>query len=194
MSPPSEPPEDKRSRHHADLEESFFAPARDGLRERLQQTARARVEEMESLAGVSGIEDVAVLEKLVVLGIGHEALAALTLYPLVAVAWADGRVDRKERQTVLAAALECGLEPDGVSYHLLEDWLAHPPDTLLLGAWQGFVQELSRRVTPEWRATFAREILSRARAVANATGGFLALDKTSSREQTVLNELRAAFA
>lgn len=204
MSPPDDKPSspasdpsagsDAGARLRTDLENHFFGAARDGLRERLRDVARTRIEQMESLAEISGIEDVEVLEKLVFLGIGHEALAALTLYPLVAVAWADGRVDGRERHAVLDAALECGLERRGVSYALLEDWLKQQPDGVLLAAWQSFVNELSGRVTPEWRATFQREILTRARAVANATGGFLALDKTSNSEQRVLDMLHAAFA
>ena len=188
MSEPSKPAKDES--HRTDLEDSFFAGARGGLREQLREVERSRVEQMESLARVSGIADVAVLEKLAVLGLGHETLAALTLYPLVAVAWADGHVDRRERETVLNAAVECDLERDGVSYKLLGDWLKHPPDALLLRAWKGFVRELARQLTPEFRATFEHELLRRARAVANATGGFLALDKTSSSEQRVLDELR----
>jgi hypothetical protein len=48
-------------------------------------------------------------------------------------------------------------------------------------------------VTPEWRVVFAREFLARAHAVADASGGFLALDKTSGVEQQLLDELRGAF-
>ena len=179
--------------HRSDLEDSFFSGARDGLRERLREVADTRVEQMESLAKISGIADIELLEKLVVLGIDQETLAALTLYPLVAVAWADGVVDRRERETVLKAAVECGLERGGVSHDLLEDWLEHAPEPLLLRAWQGFVRELAQQVTPDFRATFERELLRRARAVANATGGFLALDKTSSSEQRVLEQLRKSF-
>ena len=39
----------------------------------------------------------------------------------------------------------------------------------------------------------ARELLARAHAVADASGGFLALDKTSSVERQVLEELRGVF-
>jgi hypothetical protein len=192
MGKPTDPTGD--ASHRSDLEDSFFAPARTGLRERLQEVERTRVEEMESLAEVSGIQDVTVLEKLVVLGLSHETLAALTLYPLVAVAWADGQVDKRERETVLTGAAECGLEPGSVSYQLLADWMEHPPDALLLTAWQGFVRELARQLTPDWKTTFERELLRRAQDVANATGGFLALDKTSSEEQRILEELRNSFA
>lgn len=175
------------------LEDKFFRDPRADLRERLREAERDRTRQMETLAEVSGIEDVEVLEKLVVLGIRSETLAALTLYPLVAVAWADGHVDRHERDAVLRGAEECGLAPGSVGYDLISSWLTERPDAVLLGAWRGFAAGLARRVTPEWRVVFARELLARAHAVADASGGFLALEKTSSAERRVLEELRGAF-
>jgi tellurite resistance protein len=136
---------------------------------------------------------VEVLEKLVALGVRSETLAALTLYPLVAVAWADGKVDRHERDAVLRAARECGLKPEGISYDLLASWLDQQPDAVLLAAWTSLVREICRQAEPEWRVIFAQELLTRAGAVADASGGFLALDKTSDEEQVVLDQLRAAF-
>jgi len=181
--------EDRR----AELEDSFFAKPRDGLRERLREAEQNRTRQMETLAEVSGIEDVEVLEKLVLLGIRSETLAALTLYPLVAVAWADGDVDRHEREAVLRGAEARGVAPGSVAYDLIAGWLAERPDALLLPAWRALVGELVGRLTPEWRVVFAREFLARAQAVADASGGFLALDKTSSIERRLLDDLRAAF-
>jgi tellurite resistance protein len=183
---------DDRS-HHDHLEASFFGDAHDDLRERLRAAERTRTEQMASLAAVSGIDDVAVLEKLVILGVRGETLAALTLYPLVAVAWADGKVDRREREAVLRGAQECGVEADSVSHGLLCSWLEQRPDAVLLAAWRSLVHEICRQVDPDWRSTFERELLSRAHAVADASGGFLALEKTSSAEQRVLDTLRRAF-
>lgn len=180
--------------HRRDLEEGFFHPVRPELRSRIRDAERARSEQMAALADASGITDVPMLEKLVLLGVGSEALAALTLYPLVSVAWADGRVQRAERRTVLAAAEECGLKPDSSSHQLLVDWLDHaPPDRVLHDAWAGLVRELCAEMEDPQRADFRDEILTRTRAVANASGGFLGLGKTSRVEQEVLDELQAAF-
>ena len=54
------------------------------------------------------VADDAVLEKLANFGMDASTLAALSLAPLVLVAWADGEVDAKERDAVLAAAAEVG--------------------------------------------------------------------------------------
>jgi tellurite resistance protein len=193
MSPPDDSPPDDRSSHHRDLDDSFFRKPRAELLERLRGAERTRTQQMETLAEVSGIDDVGVLEKLVLLGIRSETLAALTLYPLVAVAWADGKVDRREREAVLRGAAECGVEPGSVSHDLLAGWLEERPDSVLLSAWQGLVGELARQVDAEWRVVFARELLGRAQAVAEASGGFLALEKTSADEQSVMDRLRSAF-
>jgi hypothetical protein len=190
---PAKPGGNGDTERRSALEDSFFSRPRAELRERLRAAERARTQQMEGLAEVSGIGDPDVLERLTLLDIRGETLAALTLYPLVAVAWADGSVDRYERETVLRGARECGIHPDSVSYELLADWLEHPPDDLLLAAWKAYVAELSTKVSDSFRDTFEHEILARARAVANASGGFLALDKTSGSEQKVLDTLTSAF-
>ena len=180
--------------HRRELEEGFFSPVRRELRTRIRDAERSRSERMFALADASGITNVSMLEKLVAFGVGSEALAALTLYPLIAVAWADGRVDRGERQTALAASEECGLKPDSHSYRLLVEWLDHaPPDRLLREAWVSVVGELCAEMGDDQREDFRGEILARTRAVANATGGFLGLGKISRVEQQVLDELFAAF-
>ena len=181
------------SREQEDLESSFFRDDRGPLRDRLRAAERTRTEQMETLAEVSGIDDVEVLEKLVSLGIRSETLAALTLYPLVAVAWADGHVDRHEVAEVLRGAESCGVREGSVSHELLRGWLEQRPDAVLLEAWRSLAADLANRVEPDWRTVFARELLARAHAVAEASGGFLALEKTSPQEQSLLDELRAAF-
>lgn len=67
------------------------------------------------------------LDKLAGLNIPSETLAAISLVPLVMVAWADGGIDQKERAAVLSAAAEEGLAKGGASYELLGEWLAERP-------------------------------------------------------------------
>jgi uncharacterized membrane protein YebE (DUF533 family) len=63
----------------------------------------------EALAAASGITDDAVLDRLAAFNLGADTLAALSVAPLVVVAWADGGIDDKERSAVLAGAAEAGL-------------------------------------------------------------------------------------
>jgi hypothetical protein len=87
------------------LEESFFAKQNAAVLERMREK-RERDAAIEALSRTSNIADRAILEKLVELGIDAATWAALSLVPLVEVAWADGDVKAKEREAVLAAAHE----------------------------------------------------------------------------------------
>ena len=105
-------------REHA-LEEAFFAQQDQALLRRLRD-AQAKLSKKQTLADASGIADDAVLEKLVTLGVEGSTVAALSLVPLVLVAWADGKVDVRERDAVLAAAAEVGVEERGAGRQLLD--------------------------------------------------------------------------
>ena len=71
------------------LEELFFEKHNRKLAEQLR-AEREQTEAQEGLATLTGIEDEALLETLVGLDLRVETWAALSLLPLVEVAWADG--------------------------------------------------------------------------------------------------------
>ncbi|MCJ2048106.1 hypothetical protein MKK58_26725 [Methylobacterium sp. J-078] len=94
------------------LEDLFFAREEAASRRRdggLLDAQRLR----ETFAEASGITDDTLLRRLTNLGIGPDTLAALMLVPVVAVAWADGKMDDEERGSVLAAAADARLDVDG---------------------------------------------------------------------------------
>ena len=172
------------------LEDAFFARQDSELIRRMRAADPSR-SERERLAEASGLQDEAVLDRLAGLGFGSGTVAALTLVPLVAVAWADGSLDSKERQAVLSAAGESGLAPGAPGHALLQGWLAEAPPPALLAAWTDYV----RALPPEARAGLRPQLLGRARRVAEATGGFLGLTRSvSAEEEAVLGRLEAAFA
>jgi hypothetical protein len=175
------------------LEDSFFAKQEAKLLEKIRAT-RAAEESRESLAQTTGIADSAVLDKLEELGIVSDTIAALSLVPLVAVAWADGTVDDKEHNAVLAAAAEVGVNAEHVGYELLEGWLTERPGSDLVETWKAYIQDLTGSLSPTEKSALRDDLIGRARAVAEATGGFLGLgNKISSEESAVLDELEAAF-
>lgn len=176
------------------LEESFFAKQNEKLRRDLreQQAAKAR---KEALAAASGISDDAVLEQLIALDIAADTVAALALVPLVEVAWADGSIDDKEQAAILTAAEQAGLEKGGASHQLLQSWLAARPDQEVRGAWKDYVNALCNTLSAEPKQALKEQVIGRARAVAEAAGGFLGLgSKISSKEKAVLDELEQAFS
>jgi len=136
-----------------------------------------------------------VLGRLLDLGVGGDTLAALSLVPLVEVAWADGNVDAREREAILAAAAASGLAREGAGGRLLDGWLARAPGSDMLDAWRDYVAGVCATLSGDEKRTFKQELLGRARAVAEAAGGFLGLgDKVSDSERAVLEDLERAFS
>ena len=112
------------------LEEAFFAKQDAVLRKKLAEPAELRAKK-DSYSAVSGITDEAVLDALAKLDVTPETLAALSLVPLVAVAWADGSIDAKERAAVLRAAGDTGLAAGAPGHAMLETWLQSAPPASL---------------------------------------------------------------
>lgn len=178
--------------HRRAFEDSFFPkdpPRAHGDPEHVDEAVRIT----RLLGEISGAEHNAVLEKLDALGISADVLTALSLFPLVSIAWADDHVDPKERIVVLEAAVDAGVTPGDLSHDLLANWLAERPDPRLLEVWKHYVGAVAESLGDEWTRRLEHQILSLCQRVAEATGGFLALDKISSAEYAVLRDLREPF-
>lgn len=170
------------------LEEAFFARHNDELIRRLRAGDPGRTEK-ERLAEVSGLHDDALLERLVALGIRGATFAALSLVPLVAVAWSDGTLGERQREAILGAARGAGLGPEGEQ--LLSGWLSRPPPPELLPAWTDYVHALG----PEARAVLRRQVMDRATGVAESANGLVGLfNGISPSERAVLDRLNAALS
>jgi len=131
----------------ASFEELFFAKQDAKVIAALRQ-AHERKAAIEGLARASNIEDPELLERLVDLGIDARSWTALSLVPLVEVAWADGTIDEKERTAILAAAGEHGLHRTSPGYVLLETFLHDRPDAALFASWGGAMTEFASQLTP----------------------------------------------
>ncbi len=176
------------------LENSFYGLDRQAILDKIARR-KETYDERAALSEVSGIQEGRVLDLLVDLGISAESFAALALVPLIAVAWADGHVDEKEREAVLASAREAGLDTSGLSYLLLSGRLAEPPPEALLAAWSACARMLARTLAPAELADLKDQLLTRARGVAEASRGRLGLGPRVSRaEREVLEQLERAFA
>jgi hypothetical protein len=176
------------------LEEAFFAQQDEALLRRLRE-ADAKKSKKEALFAASGISDDAVLEKLVALGIDGAAVAALSLVPLVLVAWADGDIDAKERGAALSAAVEAGVDRQGAGYQLLERWLTTKPPSNLLATWTDYIHAITATMTEQGKRELKADLLGRARSIAEAAGGILGAGwKTSPAEKDMLARLERAFS
>lgn len=175
------------------LEEEFFRREDEKLLKKLKEKQAAE-SVREALGKATGIANPAVLDKLIALEIRPETATALSIVPLVEVAWADGTLDDKEREAVLAHARASGIAPGSAELALLESWLNRRPEPKLLTAWTLTIHGICQELGPAEIAKLKSTLLDRARAVASASGGVLGLgSKVSSKEAAMLTRLEAAF-
>ena len=174
------------------LEDAFFKKEGEKLKAKLQES-REREAIKKALAESAGIRDEDLLERLCDLKISAETVAALSLVPLVEVAWADGKMDRQEIEAILRAAEESGVKPGSPAYELLDLWTKEPPGPSLIEAWREYIGAVCAELSAEQRWRLEESVVGRAQAVAAAAGGFLGIGKISSEETQVLEALHAPF-
>ena len=174
------------------LEYEFFHRVDDELLARLK--AKLDFEQQEhALADATGIKDEAVLAELVELGISSETIFALSLLPLIRVAWADGKIADKERDAILQAAHSTGHERDTASHHLIDEWLNHEPTEKLKRAWEDYVHAICETISPNAKAMLKNDVIERSRRIAESAGGILGFHWISEGQQAVLNEIAETF-
>lgn len=163
----------------------------------LLENFRKRQEKMDrkaQFAAILGMHDEALLDHLVELDVQPEAIAAIAILPLAVVAWADHSVQPEEREAILKAARESGVEPQDGRYPVLEYWLTERPGPELLEAWKHYIRALCRQLSPPEIDELKHDLLDRARDVAQAAGGILGIvGKISASERAALRELEQAF-
>lgn len=174
------------------LEEVFFQKESRKLLERLRAQREAAASRA-ALAGATGIDDTAILDPLLAQGVRAESATALALVPLLAVAWASGRIETMERESLLCTAAELGLSEDSPAGELLRHWLDERPPPLLLEAWEDYVRLLCTRLSAADRDRLASQLLDRARRIAESAGGVLGIGAVSASEAAVLKDLALPF-
>ena len=174
------------------LENSFFAKENARLLEKLKKKD-AEAAKRQAFKEIANIDSVELVDALIELEITPGAMAALSVVPLVAVAWADGEIQAKERQAILKAAEEGGIEIGSENHELLENWLSHTPGPYLLATWNHYAQELAARRDTVVGNELKERLMTRTTKIAKAAGGFLGLGAISKAEQAVLDELEHAL-
>jgi len=147
----------------------------------------------DELRKASGMSDDAVLDKLVGLGLKANTIAALSLVPLIQVAWADGKIQDNERTAILQGAHGKGLEKGTAGYELLQEWLTKPPKEDLFTAWEAYIKSLTAQLNDEQNRLLKNQIIGFAKMVAASAGGLLGFGKVSAEEEKVLHRIEGAF-
>jgi hypothetical protein len=174
------------------LENQFFDKENQKKLEALKAAENAK-HTREDLRKASGMTDDAVLDKLVELGLRSNTIAALSLVPLIEVAWADGEIQDNERTAILQGAHGKGLEQGTEGYDLLQGWLKRKPTTDLFEAWQSYIKALAGQLNDEQNRLLKNQIVGFAKMVAAAAGGFLGIGRVSASEEKVLERIEVAF-
>lgn len=176
------------------LEDQFFKQQNEAALEKLkeQQQRAATTEELQRLTGIT---NPLVLDALAGLKLGGAAVLVMSMFPLVEVAWADGKVDDKERRVVLQQAENVGIAKGSEASLLLAQWLDARPERSWHTLWADYVAALVQRLKSDDRELLKSEVLGRARLVAEASGGLLGAGfAVSGAEKKVLETLEQAFA
>lgn len=174
------------------LENSFFAKENERILQELR-AEKVREEKRREFREYLNIENDEIIDALVELEVEPETLIAFNLVPLVEVAWADGEIQEKERDAIIKAAVERGVEEGSPTCDLLRNWLKTKPDPALLDVWKGYIEALKPSLGERSRAHLKSSTMGRARAIAEAAGGFLGVASISAAEKKMLEELEWAF-
>ena len=174
------------------LEEAFFAKKNKQLMDDFKSELDANTKR-DDLKTATGISDDQVLDELLEIGVTADSIAAVSLVPLVLVAWADGSVDAKERDAVLASAQQAGIKADSAAGRVLSGWLDEQPDSGLAAAWKDYVTIINEKLPAGEKVKFGEQLMARCKTVAEAAGGFLGLGSISTKEKAVLDMLESAL-
>ncbi len=125
------------------------------------------------------------------LKIPRQAYRVVSLLPLVYVAWADGKIQREERNLILKIAAERGMLENG-GQQTLERWLSIAPSPAELKTNLAILNELSRgrgEMADSFDADGLQMLLAWCQDVADAAGGMLGL--VSARRESELAALKS---
>lgn len=174
------------------LEDAFFAKKNRELLDKVKEDLNA-TEQRADLKEATGITEDDMLDRILATGVNSESLAAMSIAPLVLVAWSDGSIDTKEHEAIASGAEKAGIKPGTTAYQLLQGWLTEKPDESLKDAWVDYTKAVCEKLQAGDKVKLSEQVLGRSKAVAEAAGGFLGLGTISAKEQATLDALTAAF-
>jgi uncharacterized tellurite resistance protein B-like protein len=173
-------------------EQSHFLPDTEDRRGRLRgrlNEASARAQNRRALADTVGNQEPPLLDRLEQLGFTGNSARVLDLLPLVHVAWADGKVDRRERVAVLAVVDHRGIPRDSDACLLIESLLEQRPSETFMAESLALVRELAAK--PGNDGTRLVELCA---DVAEASGGIFGFgNRVDDAEHELIRRIAEAF-
>ena len=178
------------------LEEEYFRKSDAKLLEKMREKAKLDEVAVE-LAKTLQVENPELLRRVIDLGIPKGTGAALLLAPLVQVAWAEGKVTEKERETVLRLAASRGVEKGSPAEAQLLAWLEKRPSDALFATAIDVIKAGISHLTPGEREERVQQYVNAGTQVSEASGGIakaLGVGRgVSSDERSVLDIVATAL-
>jgi len=182
------------SQREAAFEAEYFNRKNAEQVDKLKAVFRKKADK-ESISKITGVTDDKVLSRMVELQLNGELMSAFQLYPLVEIAWADGKLDDAEAAAVLGAAEKRGLATDSKAYSYLKERLAAGPSNDLRAIWRMYASELKATLPAADLEAFRKDIVELCKAVAEASGGVLGRAfTTSGSEKKALADIEKALS
>jgi hypothetical protein len=101
----------------------------------------------------------------------RESVLLLHLVPLVQVAWAEGRVTKRERLLILEAARLHGIEESHPEYERLQGWLDFEPIPEFFDKSLGLIRAMLHTLPAHLREAARHDLISLCTRVAEISGG-----------------------
>jgi hypothetical protein len=170
-------------------EEEYFRRKEQELVAKLKERSE-RESRRKGLAEAVGVTDDAILAAIEEMGFSRDVVVVLHLFPLVAVAWADGELADTERAKIVEAARAWGIAPGTPADARLEEWLRERPDPVTTDRALRLIRDILAFRTLDKGDDYRANILGMCEAVAGASGGFLGLGaKVSGAERAVIERI-----
>ncbi len=174
------------------LEERFYNEIDNQLLEKLR-SSMSKEQTAEDIKRLTGVTDINLATKIAELQITVETLAAFRLVPLVAVAWADDRIDANEQYAIQVAAEKVGIVEGSAEMELLQAWTRKRPPAELFDAWCEYARALADSLAEEHRQSLLNATLEQVTSVATAAGGVLGFGSISNSEQALIDRVVKAL-
>jgi hypothetical protein len=170
-------------------EEEYFRRKEQELVAKLKEKSE-RESARKGLAEAVGVSDDSILAALEEMGFSRDVVVVLHLFPLVAVAWADGELADAEHAKIVEAARAWGIAPGTPADAKLQEWLARQPDAQATERALRVIRDIAAFRTLDKGDDYRANVLGMCEAVAGAAGGFLGLGaKISVAERAVIERI-----
>lgn len=165
----------------SDDEDKYFKErdqeSRAKLRAKLEQQA-SELDEQQKIAKSVDIDDAELASRIKQLGFDGDSARVFDLLPLIHVAWADGKIQKRERAGILRVLETRGIQPGSEAFRMIESLLEERPSD----AYMKQSLEVLRQVT-KGLSDRAQSIVDMCIEIAASSGGIFGVGKRIGEDE-----------